>query len=136
MTVVIATRPKQAQVVINAGARGPAGPAGPSGITANSGVSAGTYGGTGFVPVFTVGANGIISFAANVASAAASFTLKGDTGTDLFNTGDTLTIKGSDYISTVATDNTIAISLAPTLSLTSLTVNSTLTFSIIDSGEY
>lgn len=38
-----------------------------------------------------------------------SFTLKGDTGTDTFNTGDTLSIKGGTGVGTAATDNTITI---------------------------
>ena len=40
------------------------------------------------------------------------FTLAGDTGTDLFTTGETLTFSGAGAISTAVTDNTITVSVA------------------------
>ena len=69
------------------GAQGNQGDIGPQGIqgatgsltTFNSGVVASTYGGGSNVAVFTVGANGIISFAANAAiSGVSNFTASGN----------------------------------------------------------
>ena len=45
------------------------------------------------------------------APAASSFTVTGDTGTDVFNTGQTLTFTGTDPIDTAVTDNTVTISV-------------------------
>ena len=73
----------------------------------NTGVTANTYGGASAIPVFTVDAQGRITSAANVATAASSFTLNGDTGTDTFNTGENLYFVGGLGISTAVTDNTI-----------------------------
>ena len=39
------------------------------------------------------------------------FTIQGDTGTDLFSTGSTLTFAGTDAIDTVVTDDTVTISV-------------------------
>jgi hypothetical protein len=44
--------------------------------------------------------------------ASSSFTIAGNTGTDVFNTGETLTVTGSGAISTDVTDDTITISVA------------------------
>jgi hypothetical protein len=44
--------------------------------------------------------------------AASSFTIAGNTGTDTFNTGQTLTITGTTPVSTAVTDNTVTISVA------------------------
>ena len=41
-----------------------------------------------------------------------TFTIAGNTGTDLFSTGETLSILGSGPVSTAATDNTVTISVA------------------------
>ena len=77
MTVVIATKQKSAQVIINkggtqgpAGPTGPQGPAGPSGIPGNTGVTAGTYGGAEQIPVITVGVDGRVTNSANVSVSA------------------------------------------------------------------
>ena len=132
MTVILATKPKAAQLVINkGGAAGPTGPQGPQGAQGASGsitgittgVIASTYGGTGNTAVFTVAANGQILFATNSASST-SFTLQGNTGSDTFNTGDTLRIVGGNGITTAATDNTISVALTQ-----NLTVNGSLTVS-------
>lgn len=40
-----------------------------------------------------------------------SFTIEGDTGSDLFNTGETLTIAGTDSIDTVASNGAVTISI-------------------------
>ena len=132
MTVILATKPKTAQLVINkGGAAGPTGPQGPQGAQGASGsitgittgVIASTYGGTGNTAVFTVAANGQILFATNSAISS-SFTLQGNTGSDTFNTGDTLRIVGGNGITTAATDNTISVALTQ-----NLTVNGSLTVS-------
>ena len=143
MTVVIASKPKSAvvlgisggapaQLVINkGGSTGPQGPQGASGAQGatgsiagiTTGVIASTYGGTGNTAVFTVGANGQILFATNSAIST-SFTLQGNTGSDTFNTGDTLRIVGGNGITTAATDNTISVALTQ-----NLTVNGSLTVS-------
>ena len=46
-----------------------------------------------------------------VAPAASSFTIAGDTGTDTFNTGETLTFTGTDPIDTSLSDNVVTISI-------------------------
>ena len=71
----------------------------------NTGVSSGTYGGTTNVPVFTVDADGRITYAANV-SVGTTLSFAGDTSNgslDLLS--DTLDLKGGDGISTVAVDS-------------------------------
>ena len=68
-----------------------------------TGVSAGTYGGSANVPVFTVDTKGRLSYAGNVAIST-SFGIAGDTGTGTVAGGETLTIVGRDGISTVAVD--------------------------------
>ena len=82
---------------------------------ATSGVSSGTYGGTTQVPTFTVDSFGRLTQAANVAIST-SFTLNGNTGTDTFNTGDTLFVKGNGTgIVTTVSDNTISIATDTTV---------------------
>ncbi|NBO69839.1 hypothetical protein EBV26_05045 [bacterium] len=61
--------------------------------------------------VLTTNGSGVLSFSAPAAS---SFTLAGDTGTDTFNTGETLTVTGGTGLSTAATDNEITIDLDDT----------------------
>jgi hypothetical protein len=56
----------------------------------------------------TVDASGNLSFAAVPSG---SFTIVGDTGTDTFTTGETMTFTGTDPIDTAITDNTITISV-------------------------
>jgi hypothetical protein len=54
-----------------------------------------------------VDGSGNLSFAAVPSG---SFTIAGDTGTDTFTTGETLTFTGTDAIDTAITDNTVTIS--------------------------
>jgi hypothetical protein len=54
-----------------------------------------------------VDGSGNLSFAAVPSG---SFTIAGDTGTDTFNTGETLTFTGTDAIDTAITDGTVTIS--------------------------
>jgi len=66
-----------------------------------SGVTAGTYGGTTNIPVFTVDNDGRLSSAANV-SVATDLTIAGDTGNDTLSLlTDTLTFVGGDGITSV-----------------------------------
>jgi len=68
----------------------------------NSGVSAGTYGGTTQVPTFSVDSKGRITSAANVAIST-TLNIAGDTGTDAVALStDTITFVGGDGITTVA----------------------------------
>jgi hypothetical protein len=78
-------------------------------------VTPGIYGGTTQVPTFTVDAKGRLTQAGNVAIST-SFTLAGNTGTDTFNTGDTLFFKGDGTgIVTTVSDNTVSIATDTTV---------------------
>jgi hypothetical protein len=82
-----------------------------------SGVTAGTYGGTTNIPVFTVAADGRISSAANV-SVATNLSIAGDTGTDTISLlSDTLTFVGGDGITSVVNGagNNVAFSVDNTV---------------------
>lgn len=77
---------------------------------ASTAVSPGSYGGASQIPTIIVDQQGRITFAANNSAAASSFTIRGNSGTDTFNTGDTMDILGvAPGISTAVTDNTISI---------------------------
>lgn len=77
---------------------------------ASTSVSPGTYGGASQIPTIIVDQQGRITFAANNSAAASSFTIRGNSGTDTFNTGDVMDILGvAPGISTAVTDNTISI---------------------------
>jgi hypothetical protein len=82
-----------------------------------SGVTAGTYGGTSDIPVFTVATDGRITSAANV-SVATNLSIAGDTGTDTLSLlTDTLTFVGADGITSVVdgTGNNVAFSVDNTV---------------------
>jgi hypothetical protein len=79
-----------------------------------AGLNAGVYGGTNAIPVVKVAANGRIMEIAN-ASLTTSLTLAGDTGTDTFNTGDTLFFVGGDGITTTVSDNTVSYAVDTTV---------------------
>ena len=59
-----------------------------------AGLTAGTYGGETAIPVVTVAANGRVMSIANT-TIATSFTITGNTGTDTFNGGETLSFLGN-----------------------------------------
>jgi hypothetical protein len=82
-----------------------------------SGVTAGTYGGTSDIPVFTVATDGRITSAANV-SVATNLSIAGDTGTDTLSLlTDTLTFVGDDGITSVvdSAGNNVAFSVDNTV---------------------
>ena len=71
----------------------------------NSGVSAGTYGGSTNIPTFVVDAKGRLTSAANVAISTA-LSIKGDTGSNTVTLGtDALTFIGGDGITTTLGPN-------------------------------
>ena len=79
----------------------------------NTGVTAGSYGSSNQVPVITVNAQGQITGVTtnSVAIGSTSFDITGDTGTDNFNSGETLSFLGTDPIDTAVTNNTVTISV-------------------------
>jgi hypothetical protein len=82
-----------------------------------SGVTAGTYGGTTNIPVFTVATDGRVTSAANV-SVATNLSIAGDTGTDTLSLlTDTLTFVGADGITSVvdSAGNNVAFSVDNTV---------------------
>ena len=75
---------------------------------ATTAVTSGRYGGSTQVPTFNVDEFGRLTEAGNV-SISTSFTLAGNTGTDTFNTGDTMFFRGDGTgIVTTVSDNTIS----------------------------
>lgn len=77
---------------------------------ADTSVSPGSYGGASAIPTIIVDQKGRITFAANNSVASSSFTIRGNSGTDTFNTGDVMDILGvAPGISTAVTNNTISI---------------------------
>jgi hypothetical protein len=86
----------------------------------DTGVSAGTYGGSSQIPVFTVDAEGRLTSASNTAvSIATNLSFAGDTGGTgtLAIATDTLTINGGDGIDTVSFDanNTVRVDVDNTV---------------------
>lgn len=80
--------------------------------------NAGTYGGSTNIPVFTVNGKGLITAAANVALST-SFTISGDTGTDVFQNGGTLTFEGGDGITSAVTNDKASFAVDNTVLRTS-----------------
>lgn len=76
--------------------------------TVNSNV--GSFGSSTEIPVITVNAKGLVT-AISTESISTSFNINGDTGTDVFNTGATLTITGTNPVQTAVTDDTVTISV-------------------------
>jgi hypothetical protein len=99
----------------------------------NTGVSASTYGGGSQIPVITVDSKGRITVAANseLIIPSNSFTINGDTGSDTFTTGQTLTFAGGDGIDTIVTDNKVTINVDSTLIRTTGDQSKTGNFTIV-----
>lgn len=83
----------------------------------DTGVSASTYGGGSQIPVITVDSKGRITVAANseFVIPSNSFTIDGDTGSDTFTTGQTLTFSGGDGIDTIVSNNKVTINVDSTI---------------------
>lgn len=88
---------------------------------ANSGVTAGTYGGPTTVPVFSVDSKGRVTGVTNTAIAlSSSLSIAGDTGTDNVTVGtNTLTFEGGDGITTTVSDNKVSVAVDNTVVRTS-----------------
>jgi hypothetical protein len=83
-------------------------------LNAVPGLVSGVYGGTTAIPVVTVAANGRVMAISNT-TISTSFDIKGDTGTDTVNGGDTITFVGGDGITTAVTDNTVSFAVDTTV---------------------
>lgn len=95
---------------------------------AATGVTSGWYGGTGVTPVIRIGNDGRIISASNVAGGGAtSFDLRGDTGTETFNSAEILKISGgsSGGISVAITNATDVAGVNVEVSLDSSVFRST-----------
>lgn len=116
MSVILATKPKSAQVIINrggaSGPQGPQGPIGPQGPVANlsslaTGVIAGTYGGTSNVAVITVMSNGLLLFAGNTeVSGVNNFAASGNSFSITTSTGAVFTANIQENSVRLGTDTT------------------------------
>ena len=81
----------------------------------NTAVTAGSYGTTTAIPVLTIDAQGRVT-AASTAAISTSWTLTGDTGSEVVNGGDTVDIAGGDNITTAASStDTLTVDLDTTL---------------------
>lgn len=89
-------------------------------ITANAIVTTLTANGSTGTAGQVLNSNGTVAYWANPASS--SFTIAGETGTDTFNTGETLTFAAANGISTAVTDGTVTFGVDTG---STLTVNST-----------
>ena len=87
----------------------------------DTGVTAGDYGSATQIPTFTVNAQGQLTAASNV-SIQTSWTLTGDSGSEVVNGGDTVTVAGGTNITTAVTaTDTVTVNLDADISLTSVT---------------
>jgi hypothetical protein len=86
---------------------------------ANTGVTAGSYGGSSAIPVLTIDAKGRIT-AASTAAISTALTISDGTDTDVVNLGsDTLIFEGSTGVTTAVTDNKVSISIGQDVGTTS-----------------
>lgn len=70
----------------------------------------GSFGSSSQVPVITVNGKGLVT-AVSTANISTSFTIAGDSGTDTFNNGGTLTFVGTNPVQTAVTNDTVTISV-------------------------
>jgi len=101
---------------------------------ANSGVSAGSYGGAAAIPVLTVDAKGRITSATTTA-VGSGLTVTGDTGSediDLLTEG--LAITGGTNLTSSAASNGVEVSLNPDVSLTNLNASGVVTATSFKTG--
>ena len=87
----------------------------------NTGVTAKTYGSSTEIPVLTINAQGQVTAASN-ATISTSWTLTGDSGSEVVNGGDTVLVAGGTNITTAVTaTDTVTVNLDADISLTSVT---------------
>lgn len=82
---------------------------------ANSGVSAGTYGGASNVGVFTVDSKGRITSASNVAVSSTLSITDGSNNDNVSLINDTLTFSGSDGVTATVSDNQVSFNVDNTV---------------------
>ena len=106
---------------------------------ANSGVGAGTYGGSSNVGVFTVDAKGRITSASNVAISSTLSITDGSNNDDVSLINDTLTFTGGTGIDATVSDNQVTVAIDSTVVTTAggQTIGGDLTISgnLLISGE-
>jgi hypothetical protein len=96
---------------------------------ANSGVSAGTYGGAAAVPVLTVDSKGRVTSATTTA-VGSGLTVVGDSGSEDINLlSESLTISGGTNLSSNAASNGVTVSLNDDISITTAAVSGVVTAS-------
>ena len=110
-----------------------------NGVTVNldaTAVTAGSYGSSSAIPTFTVDAQGRLT-AAGTAAISTSWTLTGDTGSEVVNGGDTVAVAGGTNITTVASaTDTLTINLDSVVSgLTSVSAT-TVTGTTVTDGTF
>lgn len=85
----------------------------------NTGVTAGTYGGTTQIPTFVVDVDGRVTSAANVAVATV-LNITGDSGSDAVSLlSETLNFEGGDGVTTTVTDDKVSVAVDNTVIRTS-----------------
>jgi uncharacterized protein YdeI (BOF family) len=105
---------------------------------ANTGVTANSYGSSTSIPVITVDAKGRVT-SLSTQAISSSFTISDGANTDVFNNGGTLTFTGGTGVTTLVSDDTVAISIGQAVATTSnvtfndVNVNGTLTSNDITS---
>jgi hypothetical protein len=105
---------------------------------ANTGVTAASYGSSTAIPVITVDAKGRVT-ALSTQAISSSFTISDGANTDIFNNGSTLLFSAGTGVTTLVSNDTVAISIGQDVATTSnvtfnnVSVNGTLTSNDITS---